>query len=103
MDIQQTTVTATTTTNPSNTNEKPEVLVVDVMVKAIKSTPQTQYYYIDKTERVWTKEEVNTRKNITLLWCSQEPGFFICQLEDGNKVKIHRQDLKVETKQIKDA
>lgn len=87
---------------PTPSESSPEVTVVDVNVKAIRSTPQTQYYFLERQFVAKTDEPRPIRHNITLLWCSQEPEFFICQLEDGTKAKVHRHDLKMETKESKD-
>ena len=92
---------STTPKTPSDLTG-PVVTIVDVQVKAIKSTPQTQYYVLEKYWKVRTDEAMPIRKNITLLWCSQEPGFFICQLEDGSKIKVHRYDLLMETAESKE-
>lgn len=80
---------------------KPEVLVVDVHVKAMKSTEQTQFYYIYKRWRVSDDQLFPERRNITLVWCAPQSNFFECQLEDGTVVTLHRNELLVESKEIK--
>jgi hypothetical protein len=75
----------------------PSVEVVDVYVKAIRSTALTSYYYEEKLYTVPDNEPRIKRHLISLLWMSRQPGFFDCQLEDGRTVTIHRLDLKMET------